>query len=531
MPFESLSFRYTLRLANIPHRWLPLIHLYDPDLPLFPIYYFHVLKPNLLAGARPLLTDRAFGYVEHVRLCSEGGIDVGLIVNKDLSLAENGVFLRAVESEIQERFGIANPVTQADVEAAFLIPLDQANPLLVELWHRVVANAYGNLLPFGRLWDGVLGLARFVASFNSMSGRKGELIQTHYFASRFGVPIPAAAGIPQLDFFLLPTIGEVLDATNPLTDFPRFVDLLRVAGLVAQHHGAPITVGGITLTRFRNPVPGAFNTAAFFGMIHGAHIPHNLGPAATECFNAFGKGPPRTILFLLMLSDLRDGLLRPGALTSAQCGSLYDGLRATYQSPKVIEIYAQQCFGNAHAMPVDVWVRTFLQWPLNVYPTGSSDTPFSDVFSHARGLGKVERLIWVTAQARKVHSSACDDAVWCIKYGSDQKPQKPRGANPLGCTICLDPVRTHCPAFAAIRNQTVGFNGAEPDADFQVTSSAGDNATPNQSFTSCRGKSIYTETVDSFSPADNPEGFAPFPSPIHGGEVLTVQEFVDIYGG
>lgn len=66
MPFESLSFRHTFHFADIPHRWLPLISLYDPDLPLFPIYYFHLLRNNLTPGARPLITDRAFGYVEHL---------------------------------------------------------------------------------------------------------------------------------------------------------------------------------------------------------------------------------------------------------------------------------------------------------------------------------------------------------------------------------------------------------------------------------------------------------------------------------
>jgi len=527
MPFESLSFRHNIHLQEIPHRWLPLIHLYDPDLPLFPIYYFHALREGLAPNARPLVDERVFGYVEHIRVCDGGGIDVGIVTNKNLALPANAIYLRPAEAEIRARFGIVDPVTMADVADVFQPPVDAANAVLVELWHRVVANAYGNLLPFGRLWDEVLGLARFVASWNSeKGGRKGELIQTHYFATRFGEPVQAAAGIPQVDFNLLPTIREMLDAVNPLNDFARFHDLLRVADAFADHYGARIDVGGVNLTRFNNPVEGRFNSEALFGIIDGVYIPHQLRPAAVECFNAFNKGPQRTVIFLLMLHDLRHGLMQPGALTPAQCGSIYEGLGGTYQSPKVIEIYAQQCFGNREAMPIDTWIETFLKWPLNVFPAHRTRTPFTEVFTHAAGLGKVERLLWVTGQARKVHSSACDDAVWCVKYGSDDGP---RGANPLACNICLEAIRNSCPAYAIIRNRTVGFNGASPAADFQIVTSHGDNATPNQSFVSCTGRSTYRDITDNFSTDDSPSGFAPFPAAGHTGAQLTVEQFVESY--
>jgi hypothetical protein len=46
MAFESLAYRYTFEIVSFPERWLPLIHLYDPDLPLFPIYYYHVLNES-----------------------------------------------------------------------------------------------------------------------------------------------------------------------------------------------------------------------------------------------------------------------------------------------------------------------------------------------------------------------------------------------------------------------------------------------------------------------------------------------------
>lgn len=526
MPFESLSYRHVIPLPSVPHRWLPLLHFYDADLPLFPIYYFHVLRPGMGTGSRPRFRDRAYGYVEHIRVRDDQGIDVHIVSNKDLSSQLDAVFFPAVEAEITERFGIGDPVRQADVRTAFLPPLDGANPVLDALWRRVVADAYGDLLPFGRLWDHTLGLARFVASWNPPGGRKSELIQTHYFVSRFGERILSAAGIPQNDFYLLPTIGEVVDPEDSLSDFPRFRSLCDVADRIARNHGAVTDLGSMQITRFRNPNRGRFDTAALTQIINSANIPQAMRPAALECFNSFDKGPQRTIIYLLMLHDLRNGLLQPATLTAQQCGSIYESLGGSYQSPKVIEIYAQQCFGNSQAMPIDTWIETFLKWPLNVFPQRGVLNPFLYLFSHATNLGKVERLLWVTGQARKVHSSACNDAAWCAKYGSDNGP---RGANPLSCNICTDSIRRVCPAFQAIKDKQVGFNGASPEADFQITTDQNNNTTPNQTFSSCRGQGTYGPIEDTFSPADEPLGFAPFPARGHDGAPMTVEDFVGRY--
>ena len=72
MPFEALSEKHEFLIPDFPEEWLPLVYLYDPDLPLFPIYYFHVLDPELAPGHRPSERDRAFGYVHHVNLEPSG---------------------------------------------------------------------------------------------------------------------------------------------------------------------------------------------------------------------------------------------------------------------------------------------------------------------------------------------------------------------------------------------------------------------------------------------------------------------------
>jgi len=525
MPFESLSYRYNIPVQNFPQSWLPLVHLYDPDLPLFPIYYFHVLPDNIPEGHRPADTQRAFGYVEKTSLDDQNNLEITIVLNKDLSQPANGAYIAPVTSAVLERFGFVNPVRLADVQNTFTGPLAYANDVLREIWHRVAANAFDNILPFGRFWDEVMGLTRFVASWNPPGGRKSELIQTHYFASRFGERIQSAGAINQIDFFLLPTFQELFDHANPLNSFPKYSGLVNVANAFQNNYCNVNNVGGISLSGFTNPFPGRFDTAAIQNILNGVHIPHNVREYAIECFNAFNKGPQRTVIFLMLLSDIRQNRLNPSLLTPAQIGAIYDNLGGTYQSPKAIAIYAQQCFGNQATMPVDTWVGTFMKWPLAVYPR--QGRLMRDIFLNSQNLGEAERLIWLTAQARKVHSSACDDALWCMKYASNREP---RGANPLSCNICLAAIRNVCPAFQAIRNEHVVFNTDRTLNDaFEIRTTASDNNTPNQSFISCAGTSIYGEILDDFSPYDHPLGFAPYPAPDHSGARITVQEFVATY--
>jgi len=523
--FESLSFRHCFTINSFPERWLPLIHLYDADLPLFPIYYFHAINDQLSAGQRPSYTDRIFGYIEKINSLGSGVVEIHIVTNKDLTIARNNNYLGIAEREINERLGISNPVTINDISTAFTAPLNYANPILAELWNRVVLNTYDNMLPFGRLWDEVLGLTRFVASWYS-SGRKSELIQTHYFVSKFGQRIQSAANIPQIDFYLLPTISELLDSSNPLTIFPKYSGLIAIANAFQQNNCTTIPVGNINLSKFNHRIPGKLNTAGILNLLRQAYIPQSLRELAIECFNTFDKGPQRTVIFLLMLSDLRNGRLLPSTLSNSTLGSIYDGLARSYQSPKVIQIYAQQCFGVTEALPIDTWIETFLQWPLNIYKNLPRRNRHVYLFSHSNNLGKAERLLWVSAQARKVHSSACNDAIWCTKLASDRTA---RGANPLACKICLSSIRAVCPSFNDIRNKEVVFNGTANSNQFLITTSSNNNTTAGQKFLSCEGQSIYREILDDFSPSDSPTGLAQFPSPNHNGSILTVEQFINMY--
>jgi hypothetical protein len=523
---ESLAYRYSFRLNNFPERWLPLIALYDSDLPLFPIYYFHVLPENFDVSSRPTADQRAYGYIEKINIFSDSSVEITIISNKDLSNTGNRAFLSPVENEVKERLGLNNPVTHNDVSNCFTGSLSYANRVLSEMWHRVISNAYGNVLPFGRLWDGTLGLTRFVSSWNSPSGRKGELIQTHYFMSKFGERIQSSSNLPQVDFYLLPTIQELTDPNNPLGIFPLYSRLVDVAHSFQTRYCSLVTFDNLSFSKFTNPHSGRFDTEHILEILNNTPISEDNRPYALECFNSFDKGPQRTVIFLMMLDDLRQRRINPSLFSSAQCGSIYENLAGTYQTPKAIQIYAQQSFGNPHAIPIDTWIETFFRWPLKVWPIGRGRDKYRHVLLNSDKLGKTERLLWIAAQARKVHSSACNDIIWCTKYGSSKQP---RGANPFACNICSAAIRNCCPAYLEINTKTVTFNGADSNAVFNIETSLGNNQTPNQSFIKCSGFSIYSDIVDDFSPSDDSTGFASFPINNNCPNSMTVADFVNYY--
>jgi hypothetical protein len=550
MPFEALSCAVALEFQDVPPAWSPLVFPFDPDLPLFPLLYFHVLASDL-GGERPGIQDRAYGYVRAVTINIKTRVlTADVICNKDLSAeADARRFLDPVRTEVGHRLGLLDRVTLNDVTGVFPpgSTYDYTVPVLREMWHRVVGHGYGGALPFGKLWDPVLGLARFYASWNPPGGRKSELIMTHFFCMRFGESVASGHAVPYVEFHLLPTWEELTDATNPLAWFPRFERLVAASQAICS---LPF-FGARELENWSftgAQIPGAahaLDTTFLMDRVVGA-VPQQHRGSLVDCFNAFDKGPPRTMIFLMFLNDVRQlnannplpagsqkPRLDPARLSASDAADIAMNM-AGWQSKKVVSIYAQQCHGNRHCFPMDTWIAAFLWHPLHAAEynakSGQSRGNFATnlaiakFISSATLLGKVERLLWVTAQARKIHSPVCDDALWCVKASGDFKA---RGANPLTCNACNGAIRAVCPAYASIRLLNVSFNGSDPEAPFNIITSAADNVTHGQRFEACETEQGM---IDEDTPSDWAAAFAPYPSPDHPGKAaLTVEEFINLY--
>lgn len=421
------------------------------------------------------------------------------------------------------------------------------------MWHHVVDRGYGRDLPFGRLWDRVLGLARFYASLDpGDGGRKTEFIMTHYFCTRFGESIQCGAGVPAVDFYLLPTWEELTDNTNPLALFPLFRDLVDAARAMCNLPMFGVfDLNSWSLTALELPpvqpparrqLDKAFYMTSLVGQV-GAQFRRSL----YECFNAFNKGARRAVPFLMFLNDIRqlnvaaptppgaaNPRMNPALMTAADAADLFRNLEGIWQSKKVMAIYAQQCHANHHCLPVDTWIAAFLAYPLVAaqydraagQPRGTAANlnAIQTFIASANQLGKVERLLWVTAQARKIHSTICNDALWCVKESGDFRA---RSANPLSCKACNQAIRNACPAHLAIAQMIVSFNGSAA-APFRITTSANSNTTPGQRFTNCTDQTGVL--LDEDTPTDSASSFAPYPAPGHvNGAPLTVADFIVRY--
>jgi hypothetical protein len=537
MALDPISHLYEYDVEGFPAEWLPLTHLYDPDLPLFPILYFHELDPLLAKDERPGAKDRVFGFVYSVSLIrAENTVRITLAINKDPSLAGEQRFIDVARKAANSRLGLDDPVTEKDIKGAFAAggALGAANEIIKELWHQVIASSFGGQLPFGRCWDPVFGLARFIASWYSDGGRKGELIQLHSYVAAFGEKISMGGNI-HADFYLLPTWQEFIDVANPLAIFTKYASLVGVDGAAAyfvDKFAGQVKAGGslyskFDLLRLKSHLGRQFkslNTDAFVSMINLSPRGGGVRKALFENYNAFNRGPSRAVLSLLMHYDLRNAFWDPSGLSSQDCIAQYTGLQNSYQSPKVMQLYAQQCFGARSVLPIDNWIKVFLRTPLSLNVANKAF--HSSVFNSSAVWGKVERLIWMAVQARKVHSSVAGDILWCVRYGGPDKLM--RSANPLSCKVCLAHVRRSCPSYAGIKNLIVGFNdNLSGHEDFVIKTNEENNVAQGQFFSNCRGKE---GSYDEYTPKDREAGFSLYPDASHvGGVNLSVEQFIKIY--
>jgi len=530
MAFESLSESYEFEISDFPSEWLPLTYLYDPDLPLFPIQYFHFTDPELDKNHRPGERDRLFGFIHHINL-NENNLLVNVVINKDLNKSHNKQYIRVLEDTVKKRLGLGDPVRLEDIRGTFQKNLAHANSVLEELWYKVIDGSFGKSLPFGKVWDPVFGLVRFVASWNSSGGRKGELIQTHSFVSAFGTKIQTGSDI-HVDFYLLPTFEELRDLSNGLHIFSEFSELVAAAKRFTERYCNERIVGRHSYSAFdlsKAKSGSKLKTEVVLNIIRKA--PEKDERALFENYSAFDRGPQRSIIFLMMLDDLRNSRWDPASFTPDESGEMYPMLKGAYQTPKVIQLYAQQCFGNEAVLPIDNWVETFLKWPFEFHVNGKKREFHTELFKCCSVWGKIERLIWIAAQARKVHSSVCSEILWCVRYGSPKEgktPGKLRGANPLACKICDIQIRDACPSYKAISSKFIAFNKdlyMVENASFNVVTSKGNNKSEGQQIRICEGPDIK----DIYSTRDRPTEFKSFPAHGHNGSNISVSDFIDKY--
>jgi len=164
--------------------------------------------------------------------------------------------------------------------------------------------------------------------------------------------------------------------------------------------------------------------------------------------DAFNRYPPRAVFFLWGLMSIRSNdydLWDKKFFVDFYVDTKKSKSKTVGISQKVVACYLQQGFAKEEMIPIDTWIDTFHRFALGI----KDQKDFFGAFSE---MGKLERVIWSVAQAKKTNNTTFFDMLWCIRYG-DTGNNEYRGANPLSCFECK--LQAKCPSYKMIRDKMV----------------------------------------------------------------------------
>lgn len=434
---ESVKYHSFIKISRFPIAWIPLIQLFDPYLPQFPIFYIHkIIKGNRIYGF-PVFFD-----VLNMR---RENCDLRFFFLSNKNIDRSSDIKKNIGIELAERIGLINKITLRDLISSCKGDKNLER-MISELWNKNIKKAYGNCLPFGRLYEELFSIIRFTAAFNPSSGRKSEMQMVYDFISNYGERISVNPPWGHLEFFLLPTYENLLD--GKLDEFPRFKKLYAVMmKFFKNFYTEELELGKIKIKllpsgTFLTTSNGDQFRAKTENLRENGKITSQEKQIMDFLLDAFNRYPPRVRIFITFICNIsqkndyrhwgKDALKK-----------LYFGdYKGKGMSPKVLSCFLQQGFGNPEFVPIDNWIEAFYRLVFNI----GSKEEFLNKFSK---IGRLERLFWILSQARKTNSQLVFDQLWCVKYGTPN--DQLRGPNPLSCYFCS--LRNSCSGFASIKKE------------------------------------------------------------------------------
>lgn len=421
---EEIKYACEIEIENVPVKWIPKIELFYPDLPGFPIIYVHTIVGNTRIYGFPVTMQ-----VNNYKKDGTCNIIFLFFCNIDLDDVSNFIFRETIKTELENRIGISDPVTKHDI---INTSPEKYRPFLSNLFD-ICAKLYGNMLPFGRFYEEIYSIVRFVAAFSPKTGRQSEMRMLYNFLSTFGEKIPIKnEEIPQwnfLEFYLLPIYRDVKEQN--LIGFPKFKTLYKSMSKVWNlDYTRTIKINNITF----KAVPFAwkqnkeeFIRSKLLPWIANDTIDFNTGDKyqIELLIDAFNRFSWRACFFIwaIMTIETTDYSLWDKVFFEKFYDAEIKGC-----SEKVVACFIQQGFANPKVIPIDTWISTFYNFALGI---NNKD----DFFRQFDNLGKLERLIWLTSQANKTNIREYMELLWCQRYGTNGNSEF-RSQNPLSCYEC-----------------------------------------------------------------------------------------------
>ena len=216
---------------HIPLPWIPKIELYYPDLPQFPMIYINTYVNKQRIIACPV----AVSYQIKDDSCNA-------IFTVLTNVESNELNNEIIKSELSERIGYSKRISKTDV-------IDCCNgnnqymSLFTELWNYIQAS-YGEYIPYGKFYEEIYSIVRFVAAWQPKTGRQSEMRMLYNFMSAFGEKVEMPKKWSHLEFYAIPNLHDI--SNNYFSDFPKFSTLeSAMRKLYDQYFLKTVTINGI----------------------------------------------------------------------------------------------------------------------------------------------------------------------------------------------------------------------------------------------------------------------------------------------
>ena len=432
---HKISFENKIKLEDIPRQWISRFELYYPDLPGFPTVYIHIKKEK-----------RIFGFPSAVNFFDNGenNVDAEVTFLSNIDLDKDQTAMKEVKEELLERFGLSNKVGWEDIKSCCTD--ERYIPFFENLW-KLIKDMNGDYLPYGRFYEEVYSIIRFVSAWNPKTGRQSEMRMVYNFMSTFGeecVFEGKASNWKHLDFFIIPTYQELI---NDLYDgFMKFKELNDAMKVVWENSSEVIYNDEIVLRGLERGWPA--KKEDFMLQITEPLVKKGLTEAQKHdldrLVDVFNRNGTRTSFFVWSIMSLKEAKFEQWDADFFK--KFYVELSdARGIAPKVVACYLQQGFGNDECIPIDIWVKTFHEFALGIKEQNDFFTSFSK-------MGKLERAIWFASQANKTNIVGFFDSLWCTRYGNNGNEDF-REANPISCYECR--LKNGCMGYKNIEDENV----------------------------------------------------------------------------
>lgn len=404
-----------INILKIPLQWIPKIEIYYPDLPQFPIMYIHTRLSN---------GERLFAFPVSVSFdIKEDYCDAVFCV---LSNHDDEESRGKIQSEIEERIGLSDKVTK-DVAIACCNGNRKYEIFIEDLW-KYVSLSYGDSIPYGRFFEEVYSIARFVSAWQPKTGRQSEMRMLYNFMSAFGEEVSVPKNWQHLECYLTPSLWDVQN--NQFDEFCKFKVLdSAIRKTYTQEYKNTVIIDSIyfkVMPKSWKQNKDNFINDVSLRLYNEGILNEEERYSLERLVDAFNRHAWRSAYYISSYMSIEHDYYSWSKNFFVEVYS--KGKKLKGYSEKVIACFLQQGFKNKEIIPIDTWIETFYNYSLGI----SERKEFYDSFSE---LGRLERLIWLASQANKTNMKNFFDLLWCQRYGTTGN-KKLRGINPIACSEC-----------------------------------------------------------------------------------------------